>query len=424
MAAQALGSQSHIVAAAFSSLRELRLFECTMDGTTFIDSLLLCSQLQKLELSRCQLTPAAITALPALQQLQQLRELVWSEPEHRQDTHHPSADAAATLAQLAHLTQLTHITLGSDQASASSRIATVTGMTNLASFTMGSTGFTLPKIKWKVLSSGHLSQLLTSCPLLTTLSMEEVVLDQAGLDLLLAHPHIVNVALLSIAATESRVDSPCSWQTLRLANEFDIRTVAYAPLHSLKEPLSCGALLLPPDVPSDQLPQLLLKATTRIAEHTHLFSSPAYSFVLCDFVTQLASYRCAQWFVAVQRAFSPTAQSALLDALEKLAAIWNPKELLFRFCCRASRLPRLSIGKPDLEALHRTWGSRITHLGFQGVSLSPGFFPALETCLPKLETVGLENAQPGGQELVPRIMLFCQRMTRPMRLILDPDVLE
>jgi hypothetical protein len=268
-----------MVTTAFSNIRELQLSGCTIVGTTFIDSLLLCRQLQKLEFSCCPMSPGAITALPALQQLQQLRGLEWFEPEQKQDRHHPCANAAATLAQLAHLTQLTHITLGRFRAATTSLIATVTGMTNLvSSLKIGraqhrnygdDVASTLPDIRWEVLSSRHLSQLLTSCTLLTTLSMEEVVLDQAGLDLLLAHPHIIDVTLLAIAATETRVNSPCSWQSLKLASAADTRTVAYVPLHSLKEPLRCDELLLPPDVPSDQLPQLLLNATARVAKDRH-----------------------------------------------------------------------------------------------------------------------------------------------------------
>jgi hypothetical protein len=92
---------------------------------------------------------------------------------------------------------------------------------------------------------------------LTTLALNSVVLDQAGLDLLLAHPHIVHVTLLAIAATESRVDSPSSWQTLKLAKRVDIRTVAHVPLHSLKQPLAIKSLLLPPDVRAEQLPGLM-----------------------------------------------------------------------------------------------------------------------------------------------------------------------
>jgi hypothetical protein len=371
------------------------------------------------------MTPAAITALPALQLLQQLKELKWLESEPRQDKDHPCADTADTLAQLAHLTQLTHITLGRAQAATTSLIAAVTGMTNLMSFTMGSAAPILADVRWEVLSSRHLSQLLTSCTLLTTLSMEEVVLDQAGLDLLLAHPHIVNVTLLAIAATESRVDSPCSWQTLTLARQVDIRTVAYVPLHSLQQPLNGDQLLLPPDVPSDQLPQLLLKAATRIAEQSHLLNIRGDCLALFDCVIHLASKRMVQWHGAVQPAFSPTEQSALLAALAPLAGISKFQELMLSFHRRPSTgmPPWLRVGKTDLETLDRTWGSRITSLWLEGVSLAPGFFPALETCFPQLSSLWLEHVEPDTKSLAPRIVLFWQRMTRPMTIYVDDDAL-
>jgi hypothetical protein len=110
--------------------------------------------------------------------------------------------------------------------------------------------------------------------------MPTYVLDQAGLDLLLAHPHIVHVSFLAIAATQSRVDSPCSWQTLQLGKQLDVRTVAHVPLYSLQHPLPVHELLLPPDVDVQQATQLLLTATTRMASHKHLFSLPTSQSLL------------------------------------------------------------------------------------------------------------------------------------------------
>jgi hypothetical protein len=260
--------------------------------------------------------------------------------------------------------------------------------------------------------------------------MEEVVLDQAGLDLLLAHPHIVDVTVMSIAATESRVDSPCSWQTLTLAWEVDIRTLAHVPLHSLQQPLRCDQLLLPPDVPPDQLPQLLLKATTRIVQHRHLFNThseaqapfPGDCLSLCDEVGYLTSTGNVQWHGGVQPAFSRTAQSALFEALEPLASIGEIQQLSVCFGYDPSTAgppPRVRLGKPDLKALNRTWGSRITRLCLDGVALAPGFFPALETRFPHLEYLELRRIQPDGQGLANQIMPFCQRMTRPMTLFVS-----
>jgi hypothetical protein len=386
------------------------------------------------------MTPAAITALPLLQQLQQLRAVEWYEPEPKQDMHHPSADAAATLAQLAHLTQLTQLTLGRLQASTPSLVATASSMTNLQSFKMGpaqhrylsdGVAITLPEVRWEVLSSTLLSQLLTSCPALKALSMEEVVLDQAGLDLLLAHPHVVHVAFQAIAATESRVDSPCSWRSLTLPNEIDIRTVAYVPLHSLDRPLRWDELLLPPDVPPDQLPQLLLKATTRIAKDRHttfpMFYIEGSSWLtLVDYVTSLPFAGPVNWRGPAQAAFSPAAQSALFSALEPLAGIGEVfGGLHFSFDSDptpAATPPRLHLGGPDLQVLDITWGDQVSTLLFSSIALAPGFFLALETWFPRLEKLGLYRIDEDEQVLAAHIMLFCQRMTRPMRLSLDPHV--
>jgi hypothetical protein len=316
------------------------------------------------------------------------------------------------------------------QASATSLIATVTGMGSLESFTMRPAAAAIPKIGLEVLTTTSLSQLLTSCSLLTTLSMAEVVVDQAGLDLLLAHPHIIDVTLLAIAATESRVDSPCSWRALNLAREVDIRTVAYVPLHSLEKPLEACSLLLPSDVPPDQLPQLLLKAATRIAQHRHLFCIDDHDWLrVKDYVSELASGVRVDWQGPVQAAFSPTAQSALFAALEPLSGIGEITGLELRFHYQPSPTgppPRVQVGGADLEQLDRAWGSRITwDIWFRGISVAPGFFKAFETCFPKLKGLWLENIEVEDEEsLVPRIMLFCQRMTRPIRLHLDQEVKE
>jgi hypothetical protein len=260
------------------------------------------------------------------------------------------------------------------------------------------------ELQWQGISITSLTQLLTRYSQLTTLSLEGVVLGQAGLDVLLAQPHIVNVALLAIAATESRVDSPCSWRTLRLASHVDVRTVAYVPLHSIQKPLHGNALLLPPDVPPDQLPQLLLKATTRIAQHRHLSNNLSCSLFLYEYVTSLAALHSVQWRGDVQPAFSPIEQSALVAALEPLAAITEVTELVISFLYHPSPAgppSRVRLGKPELGSLNRTWGSRITSLWMSGISLAPGFFPALETCFPRLKWLELKGISRRGRAWLP-----------------------
>jgi hypothetical protein len=129
--------------------------------------------------------------------------------------------------------------------------------------------------------------LLNSCSLLSTLSMERVVVDQDGLDLLLAHPHITDVTLMAVSATESRVDSPCAWRALRLAGQVHLGTVAYVPLHSLQEPLRVEALLLPLDTMGIDL---MLAATTRMAQHSHLFKlQDPCELIITDAVWELPS---------------------------------------------------------------------------------------------------------------------------------------
>jgi hypothetical protein len=257
--------------------------------------------------------------------------------------------------------------------------------------------------------------------------MEEVVLDQAGLDLLLAHPHITDVTFLAIAATESRVDSPCTWRALKLAWHQDIRTVAYVPLHSLEQPLPANALLLPPDVPLDQLPEMLRTATTCIAQHRQLFSiKKGQNLCLSDHVNSLAGGGCVRWDRRRQHAYNQSVLLALCAALEPLAGVREVQGLVFGFqpSCAEHGIPTTTVGKPVLQALHKTWGRRVSALWFKGVALAHGFFPALEKTFPKLERLGLERVESEGQHLEARIMLISQRMARPMTIYLDEEVHE
>jgi hypothetical protein len=268
-----------------------------------------------------------------------------------------------------------------------------------------------------------LSQLLTSCTLLSSISLKGVVLDQAGLDLLLAHPHINSVEVMAIAATESRVDSPCSWQTLELPGPKDVRTVAYVPLHSLKEPLDVRRLLLPPDVPAADLPQLLQAATSRMAEHRQLFVFQGRGLCVTDFVRELEGWDELEWGEPEQDSFTPEVCMALVEALAPAAQIPDMQRLSFSFYQHEEQqAARATFGKSELQALSRTWGDRLLCFGLIGVQLAEDFFPAIETAFPKLEDMWLHGVKGDNQDLRAQIMLMCQRMTQPLRVDLDYDI--
>jgi hypothetical protein len=151
--------------------------------------------------------------------------------------------------------------------------------------------------------------------MLARLTLNSMVLDQAGLDLLLAHPHIVHVTLLAIAATESRVDSPCSWQTLKLAKQVDIRTVAHVPLHSLKQPLAIKSLLLPPDVRTEQLPGLMQAAAAQlVASWRQVALQTPRVVVIKDHLDALRSV-----VTHSKRNWTPDIREAFFQALAPLA---------------------------------------------------------------------------------------------------------
>jgi hypothetical protein len=238
-----------LVPLAFPNLRKLHLVECALVDFAAVASLVLCQQLQELHITHCKVAAEAIETLPALKQLPHLQRLVWNDSHGSLGDGMTDADASWVCLNLSKVDQLTAVNLNSNRLASEQLISAAAQMTRLRSYEMAP----LPsescyRRPWAILDNKPLKQLLTSCSLLTQLSLDTVILDQAGLDLLLAHPHITHVTFLAIAATESRVNSPCSWRALSLPPEVDIRIVANVPLRSLEEPLQIHALLLPPGV--------------------------------------------------------------------------------------------------------------------------------------------------------------------------------
>jgi hypothetical protein len=264
--------------------------------------------------------------------------------------------------------------------------------------------------------------------------LQWVVLDQAGLDLLLAHPHIVDLELLAVAGTESRVDSPCSWHTLSLPYQVDVRTLSYVPLHSLKEPLPVDGLLLPPDLPPAEAAQLLLAATTRIAQHKHLFAEDTFQHLsVTDFASIQTGLHNMEWAPGVQQpAWAPQERLALIAALEPLAGTTSSSNStnsggihssirVLEFVCHRQP-PRMEFGQPELQALGQSWGQQVERLTLKGVKLGDNFMPAVAAALPKLKHLALTKVQWSGQSLVARLMLLAQRVTGPLKIWVDEPV--
>jgi hypothetical protein len=385
--------------------------------------LLLVPQLQRLYINYCRMKPDAIAALPLLARMEQLRSLEWYEPGLA-----PIAEIDDTLDSLAEVTQLKQLRVGCNSIPASSRVAVVQQMPQLellevGLFTCENGEVELPVIRWDILDAPRFSQLLSSCSLLTSINMQGVVLNQAGLDALLAHPHVVDITLMSIAATESRVNSHCSWKVLTLPPQKDVRTVAYVPLHSLTEPLEVCKLLLPPDVPPEQLPQLLQAAAARMADHRHLFrfNTGGAGISVTDYLSEIEDMDFLQWGEPQQDSFAPEECLALVTALSPLVRIPHIVGLSFDLNVHEEqRSARLRFGKAELEALSGAWGNQLRFFSLAGVGLADDFFPAIETALPKLETLGF-NRLTNAQDMRLRYMLMCQRFTRPLTLYLDHD---
>jgi hypothetical protein len=182
----------------FPNLRTLWLTDCTVTEG-FIASLQQCTQLSKLALVECRMQPDALSALSSLHALPSLEFLRWHQPKGRRTS------PGVALRALAQLTQLTELALAYnhhaiDKAALSTLVAVPSKMHRLQHFEIlpvltkvaekEPEAVNLESIPiWDQLSIPELQQLLTSCSMLTSLVLFSVVLDQAGLDLLLAHPH-------------------------------------------------------------------------------------------------------------------------------------------------------------------------------------------------------------------------------------------
>jgi hypothetical protein len=324
-----LDPHTFILPRMFSNLRSLWLTDCSIQDGTFVASLRQCTQLTVLGLVECHMLPSAATRLSSLCVLSALQCLSWHQPKYQ-----TSAEVDATLGALAQLTQLTSLTLGyskhaTNKPAVSTLMTVPSKMHRLQAFEIDFEPRSRDAAQksrdaislesnpvWDRLGSADLQHLLTRHTILTTLSLDSVVLDQAGLDLLLAHPHIVHVTLLAIAATESRAHTPCSWQTLKLAKQADIRTVAHVPLHSLKQPLAISTLLLPPDVRTEQLPDLLHKAAAQLAADWKQVAVDTPGAIYIDDLL----YTLRHTVTYSKRVWTPDILQALFQALAPLAA--------------------------------------------------------------------------------------------------------
>jgi hypothetical protein len=373
---------------------------------------------------------------------------------------------------VAQLTQLSCLVLGYNvdagyMAPLWSLITAATKMVNLQSLQVDF----VPKqsIVWDYLRNAHLQYLLNSYHTLTTLAFNGMVLDQAGLDLLLAHPHVVNVTFLAIAATESRLDSPCSWKTLTVAKQVDVRTAAYVPLHSLTQPLQVGSLQLPPDVATEQLPHLLQAATTRMAAHKHLFTLRQPAMLIIEDWWDWEGPGPAPGEAPAVGRWTPDVCSALYQAVVRLAVFTSitgrvelhphcsrlhcshplispvmevptkPNNVTQSFFSIAGiRITVLEhesmgysvtglapvIGAAEVSALSRAWGNRLQSLALWGFQLADGFIAAVLHQLPGLQslTLPLLHGEEHSDIVAARFMALCSRVSRPLKLGLPPAV--
>jgi hypothetical protein len=180
---------SALAAQASTSLRSLRLIDCSVTATWVKHAATLLAQ------------------LPGLQAL------------HVTGTCMPAGFAE-------HLSGLTSLTISTDNKGLAAQVATVEQNRGLRSLTIQSGWFS-----GQLLQPDLLQQVLTSCTNLTQLSIADSGIDDQGLYVLLTQgTRITDLTLGGTCFTTSMAGWPCSWRELTLSFA-TLQEFAYLPLH-------------------------------------------------------------------------------------------------------------------------------------------------------------------------------------------------
>jgi hypothetical protein len=100
--------------------------------------------------------------------------------------------------------------------------------------------------------------------------------------------------------------------------------------------------------------------------------------------------------------------------------------LSFRFMRKALMVcdAHAQLGAAEVSAIAAAWGDRLQSLTLIGPALAATFFPAVAKHLPGLRSLSLVNIPDATGDMSVRIMAFCSRLTRPLKLALPPDLLK
>jgi hypothetical protein len=253
----------------------------------------------------------------------------------------------------------------------------------LQTFTVCARGVTRP-------TAAQFKHLLTSCPSLTYLDLNNMRISQDVLEVLLTYgTKITTLKAFNCEPEVSFADRPCSWKSLQMfENAFQhhasVLHWAHLPLKGLTELDARGAddhwlgtFQIPfNSIDLDQLPQKLRAATTNLA------ACPAWHAPLDSSCIRLEGDPAGPW--AAIHIFSAEQRIQLLEAL---APVGGPHVESFAAVMHGAAFVW---DRPELLALGRSLNSkRLSSVELDDCTLTAGFWAALEEVVPALSHLTL-----------------------------------
>jgi hypothetical protein len=235
-----------------------------------------------------------------------------------------------------------------------------------------------------------LQQLLQGCPSLAHLSFKATAVHQDALEVILTHgTNITSLVASNLAPDSSIAGRTVAWRNLVLVNE-DWPTVlhlANLPLQTVtslqlsQDPVAgLGDLELPiSSVPSDQLPGLLLQATTNLGGCPAWQSKPAAQIALYDDSPIDDDDTPATICFDTEQG---------LQLMHALAPLGGPH---VKACVLNMDGCSIELGRAEVAALAQSLGKGLMSLRLSHCSLEAGFWGALHDALPSLQLLVLEE---------------------------------
>jgi hypothetical protein len=257
----------------------------------------------------------------------------------------------------------------------------------------------------QLLQPDLLQQVLTSCTGLTQLTLDNLAINDQGLEVLLTHgTSITDLTLGNTSLTTSKATWACSWRRLVLHNR-TLKELAYLPLKSVQQlrvirhglKVSLGQvdlwLNLPSDTPAAQLPDLLHQATCNLASCPAWAQAPPSKLVLWGHTQGLTDTQGVQ----------------LLQALAPVAGSHVSK---LKLCCK------MQLGQDEAEAIASSFVGSLTSLHLDSATLHDSFWEPLAQHFHNLQELCL------GHGLMADVSSVTDSLRRLQDQVLQPDLLR